>query len=38
MRKKGINKEVVEYIVYGNVIKEVKKRNVGSEEDIDDGF
>jgi len=38
MRKTGIPKEVVDYIVYGTVIQEVKTSNVGREAALAAGF
>jgi Acetyl-CoA acetyltransferase len=38
IRKTGIPKEVVDYIVYGTVIQEVKTSNVGREAALAAGF
>ena len=38
MRKTGVDKEVIEYIVYGTVIQEVKTSNIGREAALSAGF
>jgi acetyl-CoA acyltransferase len=38
LRKTGVPKEVVDYIVYGTVIQEVKTSNVGREAALAAGF
>jgi acetyl-CoA acyltransferase len=38
LRKTGIPKEVVDYIIYGTVIQEVKTSNIGREAALAAGF
>jgi acetyl-CoA acyltransferase len=38
MEKTGLPKEVVEYIIYGTVIQEVKTSNIGREAALSAGF
>lgn len=38
VRKTGIDKEIIEYIVYGTVIQEVKTSNIGREAALSAGF
>ncbi|XP_059619795.1 trifunctional enzyme subunit beta, mitochondrial [Phlebotomus argentipes] len=38
LKKTGVDKEVIEYIVYGTVIQEVKTSNVGREAALSAGF
>jgi acetyl-CoA acyltransferase len=38
LRKTGVDKEVIEYIVYGTVIQEVKTSNIGREAALAAGF
>lgn len=38
VRKTGISKEIIEYIVYGTVIQEVKTSNIGREAALSAGF
>lgn len=38
LRKTGVDKEVIDYIVYGTVIQEVKTSNIGREAALSAGF
>lgn len=38
MRKTGVDKELIDYIVYGTVIQEVKTSNIGREAALSAGF
>ncbi|XP_055695785.1 trifunctional enzyme subunit beta, mitochondrial [Lutzomyia longipalpis] len=38
LKKTGVDKEVIEYIVYGTVIQEVKTSNIGREAALSAGF
>lgn len=38
LRKTGVDKEIIDYIVYGTVIQEVKTSNIGREAALSAGF